>query len=293
MSTEAITKTKDVKTIAQLRATRLWSRIGIYAVMIFFAVVVLLPLLWLLSSSLKTQRELAANIWGLPRKLELNNYVLAWTRSRMAIYMRNSMIVAATTIMLTVGATATMSYALSRFRFRINRLIYYIIIAGMMIPIHSAVIPLYIIALKWKLMNNLVALGFIYAAFRIPVSVFLLESFMVTIPKELEECAIIDGCGYWQIFWKVIMPLSRDGMVTIMILAALACWNEMLLAMLMLSRPFIKTIPIGVMGFITEYNSEYTQLCAGLIIAVIPNLIFYALMQERIVKGMTVGSLKG
>ncbi len=293
MSTEALTKTKDVKTIAQLRATKLWSRIGIYAVMIFFAVVVLLPLLWLLSSSLKTQRELAANIWGPPRKLELNNYVLAWTRSRMAIYMRNSLIVAATTILLTVAATATMSYALSRFRFRINRLIYYIIIAGMMIPIHSAVIPLYILALKWKLMNNLVALGFIYAAFRIPVSVFLLESFMVTIPKELEECAIIDGCGYWQIFWKVIMPLSRDGMVTIMILAALACWNEMLLAMLMLSRPFIKTIPIGVMGFITEYNSEYTQLSAGLIIAVIPNLIFYALMQERIVKGMTVGSLKG
>ena len=189
--------------------------------------------------------------------------------------------------------STTISYALSRFSFKFNRVIYYIIIAGMMIPIHSAVIPLYIMAMKWKLQNNLFALGAIYAAFRIPVSVFILESFMLTIPKELEECAIIDGCGYGRIFWKIILPLSRDGVVTILILAAIACWNELLVAMLMLSKPMIKTLPIGLMGFITEYEAQYTQLCAGLLIAVLPNLLFYALMQERIVKGMTIGAIKG
>jgi raffinose/stachyose/melibiose transport system permease protein len=261
--------------------------------MILFALIVLLPLLWLISSSLKTEAQLVKNIWGPPIPPVFTNYSEAWSRSRMSYYMRNSLIVAAATIVLTVGASATMSYALSRFTFRINRLLYYIVIAGMMIPIHSAVIPLYVIALKWKLQNNLFTLAMIYAAFRIPVSVFLLEAFMLTIPKELEECAIIDGCGYWTIFWKIIMPLSRDGLVTIMILAALACWNELLVGMLMLSRPYLKTVPVGVLGFISEFGTDYARLYAGLVIAIVPNLLFYALMQERIVKGMTVGAVKG
>jgi raffinose/stachyose/melibiose transport system permease protein len=261
--------------------------------MIFFAIIVLLPLLWLFSSSLKTQEDLAHNVWGIPQSVELSNYSVAWTKGRMAMYMTNSLTVAVVTIILTLLTSTTLSYALARFKFKLNRIFYYVIIAGMMIPIHSAVIPLYIMAMNWKLQNNLVALGCIYAAFRIPVSVFILESFMLTIPKELEECAIIDGCGYGGIFWKIILPLSRDGVVTILILAAIACWNELLLAMLMLSKPAIKTLPIGLMGFITEYNSEYTQLCAGLLIAVLPNLLFYALMQERIVKGMTIGAIKG
>ncbi len=279
--------------IHKLRTKRTWINALIYVIMIFFAVVVLLPLLWLFSSSLKTQEDLAHNVWGLPQSVELSNYSVAWTKGRMAIYMANSLTVAVVTILLTLVTSTTLSYALARFKFKLNRFIYYIIIAGMMIPIHSAVIPLYIMAMNWKLQNNLFALGCIYAAFRIPVSVFILESFMLTIPKELEECAIIDGCGYGGIFWRIILPLSRDGVVTILILAAIACWNELLLAMLMLSKPAIKTLPIGLMGFITEYNSEYTQLCAGLLIAVLPNLLFYALMQERIVKGMTIGAIKG
>ena len=278
---------------AQLRVSSAWAKGAIYAVLIFFAVVVLLPLLWLLSSSLKTLEDLSQNVWGLPKKVELRNYVFAWNQSHMGVYLRNSFTATLVAILVSTSAAATMAHALARFRFRINRLVYYLVIAGMMIPIHSAVIPLYLIALKWKMMNNLVALGFIYAAFRIPVSVFILESFMLTIPRELEECAIIDGCGYWKIFWKIISPLARDGVVTIMVLTAQATWNELLVAMLMLSKPMLKTLPIGVMGFLTEYVSNYQLLCAGLILALIPNLLFYALMQEKIEKGMTVGAVKG
>lgn len=283
----------EATTIAQLRVGSNWSKIGIYAAMILFALVVLLPLLWLVSASLKTEAQLVENIWGIPTRPVFSNYAEAWSRSQMSVYMRNSVFVAAAAILMTAVASATMSYALSRFRFKFNRLIYYIVIAGMMIPIHSAVIPLYIIALQWKMQNNLLALATIYAAFRIPISVFILEAFMLTIPKELEECAIIDGCGYATIFWKIIMPLSRDGIVTIMILAALACWNELLVAMLMLSRPYLKTIPTGILGFVSEFGTDYARLYAGLVIAIVPNLLFYALMQERIVKGMTVGAVKG
>ncbi len=278
---------------AQLRIHNPLAKAGIYAVLTFVAIVVLLPLLWLFMSSLKSLEDLTQNVWGLPKKVEFQNYAFAWKQSNMAVYLRNSFTATLVAILISTTATTTMTYALARFRFRINRLIYYFVIAGMMIPIHSAVIPLYLIALEWKLQNNLVALGFIYAAFRIPVSVFILESFMLTIPKELEECAIIDGCGYWKIFWKIIAPLSRDGVVTVMVLTAQATWNELLVAMLMLSKPMVKTLPIGVMGFLTEYVSNYHLLCAGLILALIPNLIFYAFMQEKIEKGMTVGAVKG
>ena len=211
----------------------------------------------------------------------------------MGLYITNSLISTIVTIIITVITSTTISFILSRFTFKLNRTIYYLVVIGMMIPIHAAVIPLYIMALNLKLQNNLVALGFIYAAFRIPASVFFLESYMKSIPKELEESAIIDGCGIWKTFVNIILPLSKDGIITIVILAVLACWNELLVAMLMLNQPFIKTLPIGLMGFIGEYNSEYTQLCAGLVIACLPGLIFYALLKEKIVKGMTVGAIKG
>jgi raffinose/stachyose/melibiose transport system permease protein len=242
---------------------------------------------------LKTQAELTNNIWGLPKSIQWINYKDAWVGGKIGSYFFNSVTATAVAIILADICSVTIAYALSRFSFKLNRPLFYLVIAGMMLPIHSAVIPLYITAMNLKMMNNLVFLGFIYGAFRIPISVFIMESFMITIPKELEECAIIDGADFFTIFRKVIVPLSKDGVVTISILTALACWNELLISMLMLSRPMIKTLPIGLMGFISEWSSDYTVLCAGLVIACVPNLVFFALMQEKIIKGMTVGAIKG
>ena len=292
MSSIAINKKINDNRVSLLKVGKK-ARIVIYAFMAICSILVLLPLLWLIFTSLKTQAELTQNIWGLPKSPQLSNYALAWKKGRMGLYITNSLISTIVTIIITVITSTTISFILSRFTFKLNRTIYYLVVIGMMIPIHAAVIPLYIMALNLKLQNNLVALGFIYAAFRIPASVFFLESYMKSIPKELEESAIIDGCGIWKTFVNIILPLSKDGIITIVILAVLACWTELLVAMLMLNQPFIKTLPIGLMGFIGEYNSEYTQLCAGLVIACLPGLIFYALLKEKIVKGMTVGAIKG
>jgi len=278
---------------SQLKISSRWGRFFVYSALIFNTIAILLPLFWLLITSLKSQQDLAENIWGLPKQVVWSNYLVAWIGGKIGIYFFNSVLATASNIFFSVIASVTIAYALSRFHFKLKRLLYYLVIAGMMIPIHAAVIPLYITAMKLKMMNNLIYLGIIYAAFRIPVSVFILESFMVTIPKELEECAIIDGASYYSIFFRIIFPLSADGIITITILSALASWNELLLAMLMLSRPFIKTLPLGLMGFITEWTTEYTILCAGLLIACIPNVLFYAFMKEKIVRGMTVGAIKG
>jgi len=242
---------------------------------------------------MKSQADLTVNTWGPPKKWVFSNYAKAWKGSRIDTYMLNSIYVTFLTIIITVVTTTPISFVLARYNFKAKKIIYYSIIAGMMIPIHSAIIPLYMMVGKWDMYNNLSVLGLIYGAFRISISVFILESFMSSIPKELEECAFIDGCSVWKLFMKIIVPLSKDGIVTISVLAVLACWNELLVSMLLLNKPELKTLPIGLIGFITEFNSEYTQLAAGIMMAIIPSILFYIFAQENIEKGMIAGAVKG
>ncbi|MBQ9642658.1 MAG: carbohydrate ABC transporter permease [Lachnospiraceae bacterium] len=269
------------------------TRIFLYVTLTIAALAVVLPLLWLLMTSLKTRQDLAHNTWGLPEVWEFKNYYLAWTGSRIPRYMINSIRATFLSIVLTVVLSTPVSFVVPRFRFKGNNLLYLFFIAGMMIPIHSTVIPIYTMVGNLNMKNNLEVLSIIYGAYRIPVSIFILEGFMSGIPRELEECAVIDGATVWDIFFKVIAPLSRDGIVTIAILTVLSSWNELLISMLLISSPTLKTLPTGLMGFITDYNSEYTQLAAGIMIAIIPPIIFYMFAQEKFETGMIAGAVKG
>ncbi|MBQ2626474.1 MAG: carbohydrate ABC transporter permease [Eubacterium sp.] len=269
------------------------TRIFLYVTLTIAALAVILPLLWLLLASQKTRQDLTRNTWGLPQTWEFKNYYLAWTGSRIPRYMINSIRATFLSIVLTVVLSTPVSFVVSRFRFKGNNLLYLFFIAGMMIPIHSTVIPIYTMVGDLNMKNNLEVLSLIYGAYRIPVSIFILEGFMSGIPRELEECAVIDGATVWDIFFRVIAPLSRDGIVTIAILTVLSSWNELLISMLLISNSLLKTLPTGLMGFITDYNSEYTQLAAGIMIAIIPPIIFYMFAQEKIEKGMIAGAVKG
>jgi raffinose/stachyose/melibiose transport system permease protein len=277
----------------QLAVEKKKTLVGIYIVLAIFALIVALPLIWLLFSSLKTQADLTMNTWGPPKQWVFSNYLKAWKGSKIDKYMLNSIIVTGLTIVITVVTVTPIAFVISRFNFKGKKILYFIAIAVMMIPIHSAIIPLYMMVGRWDQYNNLGVLSLIYAAFRIPISIFILEGFMTSLPRELEECAFIDGCSVFKLFFKIIVPLSKDGIVTISILAVLASWNELLVSMLLLSKPALKTLPIGLMGFITEYNSEYTQLAAGIMMAIIPSIVFYILAQEKIEKGMIAGAIKG
>lgn len=265
----------------------------IYFALTVAAILVVLPLLWLFFTSFKSRMDLAQNTWGLPKVWEVSNYIIAWTGSKIPLYMWNSIRATFLSIVLTVVLATPVSYVLSRYKFKGKNYLYLFFIAGMMIPIHSTVIPIYTMVGNLNLNNSLEILSLVYGAFRIPVSIFILEGFMTSIPKELEECAVIDGCTTANIFFKIIVPLSKDGIVTISILTVLSSWNELLISMLLISDPTKKTLPNGLMGFITEYNSEYTQLAAGIMIAIIPTILFYAAAQEKIEKGMIAGAVKG
>lgn len=269
------------------------TKVLIYFALTVAAILVVLPLMWLFFTSFKSRMDLAKNTWGLPKIWEFSNYVIAWTGSEIPLYMWNSIRATAVAIILTIILSTPVSFVISRFRFKGNKLLYMFFIAGMMIPIHSTVIPIYTMVGDMNLNNNLEILGLVYGAFRIPISIFILEGFMSALPRELEECAIIDGCSTANIFFKIIVPLSKDGIVTISILTVLSSWNELLISMLLISDPSKKTLPNGLMGFITEYNSEYTQLAAGIMISIIPAILFYAFAQEKIEKGMIAGAIKG
>ncbi|MFI3168646.1 MAG: carbohydrate ABC transporter permease [Faecalibacterium sp.] len=265
----------------------------VYIALTISAVAVMVPVFWLFTVSVKSLEELSQNTWGLPQEWLFSNYIAAWNGSQIDTYLMNSLYSTAVAILVTLVFVCPISFVLARYRFKGNRAIYYFAIAGMMVPIHSCIIPLYTMIGQMDAYNNLSMLGLVYGAFRIPMSIFIIESFMREIPRELDECALIDGCKTTQLFWRIILPLSKDGIVTISVLTVLACWNELLVAMLLISDPDLKTIPSGLMSFITEYTAEYTKLAAGVMIAIMPAIIFYAFASSKIEKGMTAGALKG
>ena len=178
------------------------TKVLIYVALTIAAILVVLPLLWLLFTSFKSRLELTKNTWGLPKVWEFSNYVVAWTGSKIPLYMINSIRATAIAIILTIVLSTPVSYVISRFRFKGKRFLYMFFIAGMMIPIHSTVIPIYTMVGDMNLNNNLEILGLVYGAFRIPISIFILEGFMSALPRELEECAVIDGCSTANIFFS-------------------------------------------------------------------------------------------
>ena len=192
----------------------------------------------------------------------------------------------------TLRCSSMLAFILARLRFKGRSIRYYGILLGLMIPIHAIIIPLYITTRDLGLHNNLYCIGLVYAAFQIHFSVFVLRGFMAGIPASLEEAAILDGCGVIRVFLYIILPLTKEGLITIAILTLMSAWNELLVAMLLISNVSLKTLPLGLIGFITEYASKYADLCAGLIIACLPNILFYAVCQEKMIKGMTMGAVK-
>lgn len=285
-------KKQKVQYSIEFRYLSRFSKGFVYFTLILCALCVLYPLFWLLSASFKSPMELAVNVWGLPKKIIIQNYLDAWKIGRMGYYIFNSVKVALVSITATLICSSMLAFILARLRFKGRSTIYYGILLGLMIPIHAIIIPLYITTRDLGLHNNLYCIGLVYAAFQIPFSVFVLRGFMAGIPESLEEAAILDGCGIFRVFIYIILPLTKEGLITIAILTLMSAWNELLVAMLLISNVSMKTLPLGLVGFITEYSSKYSELCAGLIIACLPNIIFYAVCQEKMIKGMTMGAVK-
>jgi ABC-type glycerol-3-phosphate transport system permease component len=249
---------------------------------------------WLVITSLKTNRELFLNVWALPTSLQFKNYVNAWTQLHLGTFFFNSFTVVVSSVVAILVLATPASYILSRAKFRGRNLITMIFVAGIGIPLPLLFIPLFIILAKIKLINTLPGLGLIYVAVSIPFTVYLLTGFFGTLPQELEDAAVIDGCSDIQVFSKVMLPLASPGLITAAIFNFIFLWSEYQLALVFLSDPKLRTLSLGLYSLENSmtYTGDWVGLMAGAVCVVVPTIILYIILSERLISGITMGAVK-
>lgn len=270
-------------------------RLCLLIMCLFFAVLSAYPLLWMVYTGMKSTVEFTKldNTWGLPKKLYLQNYSRAWNQGRFKRYYLNSIVVNAVSLTLIVFLSALAGYAFARMEFRSKETLFYIFLAGMMVPIHITLIPLYRMVNWGLLRDSYFALIFPYTAFSIPLSIFILRGFFEELPVEIEESARLDGCSEFGVFLRVALPLSRPALATVTVVNFVNIWNEFVFANTLINSPQMKTIPPGLMTFSQSVGGvEVTLVCAALTISVLPVMVCYFLLQRQIISGLTAGALK-
>ena len=255
------------------------------------------PLVWMLLTSLKTELELTAKpfpIDYLPAVPQLGNYARVFAAQPFAQYFLNSMIVASASTLLCVVVATLAAYALSRLKLASRGLLSLLIIAASIFPVVSLIVPLYqaMLALGW--LNTYAALIIPYAAFSLPISILTLSAFFQGIPPELEDAAMVDGCSRFGALWRIIVPLSAPGVATAAILAFVNSWNEFLLALTFARAQNVKTIPPAIVDFQSQFGGfQWEVVSAAIIVAIIPVVVIILVFQQKIISGLTSGSVKG
>lgn len=270
-----------------------WTRGVVNILLSLYALVTLYPLIWLFMSALKSNEEFYSRPFLLPLVWKWDNIARAWKVSGMGLSLWNSTVVTIASLILTLVLGALAAFVLSRFEFKLKPFFMGLFLLGMLIPIHSTLVPLFIIMKKVGLLNTYGALILPYAAFELPLAIFVVAAYLVTIPKEIEEAALIDGTGYWGIFFRMMLPLSLPALSTVAILGFLRFWNDFAFALVFISKPALKTVPLSLSAFATGYMTDYELTMAALAIAVLPTIVVFLLFQEQIMKGMTAGAVKG
>jgi len=250
------------------------------------------PFLYMLSTSLKSQGDFFEKPFSLFSSFEFANYASVFEMG-VSRYFLNSIMVSVVAVVIVMFIAALASYPLSRMNFKFNRPLFLLFIAGMMLPIHATLIPVFKLSQSMGIYDTLWALLGPYIAFSLPISIFILTQFMQEIPKSLEEAAKIDGCTHFGIFWRVMLPMLTPALMTVFIYNFLHLWNEFIFALVLISSPENRTIPLGLQDFYGEFSVNIPGLMAALTLFSLPVLVAYLFSQEKVVKGLAGGSVKG
>ena len=267
-------------------------KIGFF-VFLIIELVNVYPLVFSICCSLKGNLEIFQSFVSLPKEFRYENYITAWNVGNIGRYFLNTILLAAGTIVLTGLLGAMASYILSKFTFRIKSGVYLFFISGMMIPIQAVLIPLSYVFGKFGMMNNYGMLILLYSAFCFPMTVLILTGFMNSIPTELEEAMVIDGASIWQVFFRMIIPLSMPGIISASIFNFIQVWNNLLFPLIFITDKEKGTISMGLLAFFGEYSTDYSASMAGICLTTIPIIIAYVLFQEKIENGLMSGAVKG
>ncbi len=268
-------------------------RIVIYIFLVLVAILYLAPLLWVLLVSFKESAEIYDNPFGLPAAPTFDNFTFAWTAGKLGVATLNSFIVCVSSLILSMIIGSMAAFGIARLRWKFSKLSLTYFLLGMMIPVHCVLIPLYSRFSKMGLSDSLVGLIIPYVTFALPVTIFIMVGFFESLPNELIESACIDGATIYQIFFKVCLPLGKTGLFVTGLMTFVGNWNELLLAMVFISDDMKKTLPVSLSKFVGPYNTNYTQMFAAIIIAIIPTIIVYCAFSNQIVDGLTAGAVKG
>lgn len=265
-----------------------------YVVLMFWTFVSVYPIYWMITFSLKDNKEIfGENVIGLPKHWLWENYQAALTVGNIVQYFANSAIVTVSTIMLTIIFSLMASYALNRMIWKGQKKVNNLFMLGLTIPIHAAILPVFIILKNLHMTNSYQALIIPYVAFALAMAIMISTNFLQTIPVELEEAACIDGCSVYGIFFRIICPLMKPALSTVAIFTFLQAWNELMFAVIFISDSKYRTLSVGIQTLSGEYTTEWGPIGAALTIATIPTLIVYCFMSKKIQDSLIAGAIKG
>lgn len=257
-----------------------------------FALVIIYPIIWLGLSGLKSNSDFFLNTWSLPEEWFWSNYKAAWDAG-IGQFFLNSVFVTVVSVIAVLLLGSMAAYGLSRFQFKGQNLLLILILSGLMLAPQVSLIPLYKLLQGVGLYNTYWALILPYVAFQLPFSIFLMRSYFLSIPRELEESAIIDGCNTWKVYRHIIIPMGKPIIASCALLAGMNVWNEFMFALVFVEDSSLRTIPVGLMNLRSQLNTNFGIQLAGLAISALPMIIAYILFQKQFVRGLTAGSVKG
>lgn len=269
-------------------------KVILWIVLVLVAVIQLFPLIWLVDFSLGSSNEMFTNgLLIIPEKIRWDNYVKAFVDGNFLHYLKNSVLINTTAVVLVVIISIMAAFACQRMKWKLSGFVSTLLVMGMMIPIHATLLPNYKIYNSLHLTDTIWALLIPYVAFSLPQGMFLMTGFIQSLPKELEEAAVMDGCGIYRIVFQIVTPLLKPSIATVAIMTFLNNWNEFMMASTYLSTPTWKTLPFSVLEFTGEYSSNYAVQFAVMALTAAPAVIVYVILNKHITKGVAMGAVKG
>lgn len=280
-------------------------KVFIYIALLMLAISIIVPVAWVFMASVKENSEFYGNPWTLPKGLYFQNFADAFTKASMGSYMINSVIITVLALLLLLVIALPAAYTLARYKFMGSKLLNIAFMAGLFINVNYIVVPIFLMLVdadkvmkSWLgsglFLNNLFVTALVYASTALPFTIYLLSGFFVTIPKDYEEAAFVDGSGYFRTMVTIMMPMAKPSIITVILFNFLSFWNEYIISMTLLTKEN-KTLPVGLMQLMQAQKAaaNYGQLYAGLVIVMLPTLILYILVQKKLTQGMSLGGLKG
>jgi len=263
-----------------------------FMIMVFYVVLIIYPLFNMVISSFKSNKDILTTPFALPASVDFENYRTVWVDKGFSRYFLNSLIVTTAAMAFVILFGSMGAYGISRYTYRASTLIYMLFLSGIMLPLKAAIIPLFLLIRKLGLINTQLSVIMIFIAMGLPSTVFILSGFMKGIPLELEYAARIDGCSDFQIYRRVVMPMTAPAVALVTIYNAVPIWNDFFFPLVFLQSNRLKTLPVGLSTFFGQHSTNWSLLFTSLSLAIIPMLILYLFMSKYFIKGMTAGAVK-